>query len=61
MIPWMQTPAGYELRAGIAYPTDWLAVIFNPSFPYRLAIILGYVVFVYWLFGGKLRESEGYH
>jgi cytochrome bd ubiquinol oxidase subunit I len=34
---WMQTPAGYELRAGIAYPTDWLAVIFNPGFPFRLA------------------------
>ncbi len=34
---WMQTPAGYELKNGIAYPTDWLAVIFNPSFPYRFA------------------------
>jgi len=34
---WMQTPAGYEMRGGIAYPTDWLQAIFNPSFPYRLA------------------------
>jgi cytochrome d ubiquinol oxidase subunit I len=34
---WMQTPAGHEVRDGIAYPVDWLAVIFNPSFPYRLA------------------------
>lgn len=34
---WMQTPAGYEMKDGIAYPTDWLAVIFNPSFPYRFA------------------------
>jgi cytochrome bd ubiquinol oxidase subunit I len=33
----MHTPAGFELRGGIAYPTDWLAVIFNPSFPYRFA------------------------
>ena len=32
---WMQTPSGFELRNGIVYPTDWLAVIFNPSFPYR--------------------------
>ncbi|MBE0370102.1 cytochrome ubiquinol oxidase subunit I [Pseudoalteromonas aurantia] len=32
---WMQTPAGFELRDGIVYPTDWFAVIFNPSFPYR--------------------------
>jgi cytochrome d ubiquinol oxidase subunit I len=34
---WMQTPAGFEMRDGIAYPLDWLAIIFNPSFPYRLA------------------------
>jgi len=34
---WMQTPAGFEMRDGIAYPVDWLAIVFNPSFPYRLA------------------------
>jgi len=34
---WMQTPAGHEIRDGIAYPVDWIAVIFNPSFPYRFA------------------------
>jgi cytochrome d ubiquinol oxidase subunit I len=33
---WMQTPAGYELRDGIFFPTDWWQVVFNPSFPYRL-------------------------
>jgi len=32
---WMHTPAGYELRDGVFYATDWLEVIFNPSFPYR--------------------------
>ena len=37
---WMQTPSGNELRGGIAYPADWLAVIFNPSFPYRFAHML---------------------
>ena len=37
---WMQTPAGYEIKDGIVYPADWLAVIFNPSFPYRLAHML---------------------
>src|SRR5215475_5206525 len=37
---WMQTPAGHELRDGIAYPVDWLAIIFNPSFPYRFAHML---------------------
>ena len=34
---WMQTPAGFELREGVAYVTDWWQVIFNPSFPYRLS------------------------
>ena len=37
---WMQTPAGFEMIAGQAHPTDWWAVIFNPSFPYRLAHVL---------------------
>jgi cytochrome bd ubiquinol oxidase subunit I len=37
---WMQTPAGHEVRDGIAYPADWLAVIFNPSFFYRLPHML---------------------
>ncbi|MGE8318805.1 MAG: cytochrome ubiquinol oxidase subunit I [Comamonas sp.] len=32
----MQTPQGYEIRDGRMVPVDWLAVIFNPSFPYRL-------------------------
>jgi cytochrome d ubiquinol oxidase subunit II len=26
-----------------------------------LPIILGYMIFVYWIFGGKLRAGEGYH
>jgi hypothetical protein len=26
-----------------------------------LPIILGYMIFVYWIFRGKLREGEGYH
>ncbi len=34
---WMQTPQGYEIVAGRVVPTDWFAVIFNPSFPFRLA------------------------
>ena len=34
---WMQTPAGYSLNAaGQFVPADWWAIIFNPSFPYRL-------------------------
>ena len=34
---WMQTPAGYKIVDGRFFPTDWWAIIFNPSFPYRLA------------------------
>ncbi len=35
---WMQTPQGYSIAEnGQFVPEDWLAVIFNPSFPYRLA------------------------
>ena len=35
---WMQTPQGFEIRADrLLYPTSWLEIIFNPSFPYRFA------------------------
>ena len=34
---WMQTPQGFAFNeAGQFVPTDWVEVIFNPSFPYRL-------------------------
>src|ERR1700743_3354636 len=34
---WMQTPTGYAVNAdGQFVAADWLKVIFNPSFPYRL-------------------------
>ena len=33
---WMQTPQGYSVNAqGQFVAEDWLAIIFNPSFPYR--------------------------
>jgi cytochrome d ubiquinol oxidase subunit I len=42
---WMQTPAGYEIVDGRFFPTDWWQVIFNPSFPYRLAhTVVGFYV-----------------
>ncbi|MDH4984291.1 cytochrome ubiquinol oxidase subunit I [Aminobacter anthyllidis] len=34
---WMQTPQGFEIINGIVVPVNWFEVIFNPSFPYRLA------------------------
>ncbi len=33
---WMQTPQGYKIVDGRFEPVDWFAIIFNPSFPYRL-------------------------
>lgn len=43
---WMQTPQGFEIgNDGLLYPTSWFEIIFNPSFPYRLAhmIIAAYL------------------
>jgi cytochrome bd ubiquinol oxidase subunit I len=60
---WMQTPAGHELMDGRFFPRDWLAIIFSPSFPYRLAhtvvafyVTTGFVVLgvaAYLLRGGR--------
>src|SRR5208283_5208524 len=37
---WMQTPAGFDIVDGRFQPKDWLAIIFNPSFPFRLAHVV---------------------
>ena len=37
---WMQTPVGFELRDGVVHATDWFAIVFNPSMPYRLVHML---------------------
>ena len=37
---WMQTPTGHELVQGEIIAASWLAVIFNPSFPYRFIHML---------------------
>jgi cytochrome d ubiquinol oxidase subunit I len=34
---WMQTPVGYTAIDGRFFPKDWFAIVFSPSFPYRLA------------------------
>ncbi len=55
---WMHTPAGFEMRpndAGqlVAFATDWWAIIFNPSFPYRFAhMMTGSFVTVAFLIAG---------
>ena len=63
---WMHTPQGYEVVDGVAYATDWWAIIFNPSMPYRFAhmmlasfltvsfLIAGVSAFR-WLIGGQTR------
>lgn len=37
---WMQTPTGFEIIDGKFHAVDWLAIVFNPSFPYRLGHVL---------------------
>ena len=48
---WMQTPDGYALIDNQLAVTEWLSVIFNPSFPYRFfhmldAAILSTALFI---------------
>jgi cytochrome bd ubiquinol oxidase subunit I len=33
---WMHTPTGFVMRDGVAHVTNWGAVLFSPSMPYRL-------------------------
>jgi cytochrome d ubiquinol oxidase subunit I len=33
---WMHTPTAFVIEAGRFIPENWIDVIFNPSFPYRL-------------------------
>jgi cytochrome d ubiquinol oxidase subunit I len=51
---WMHTPSGFTTGAdGLLYPTDWLAVIFNPSFPYRMAhmVVAAYLTTAFFVSG----------
>ena len=65
---WMQTPAGYRMVDGRFVPVDWMAIVFNPSFPYRLAhtvdafyVTTGFVVLAVgaWLIRRKEFAAEG--
>ncbi len=61
---WMQTPQGYTIDAqGVFQPADWLAIIFNPSFPVRLAhMVLAAFITTCFVIGGVsawyLRRGE---
>jgi len=50
---WMQTPQGFEIVDGRFVVTDWLKVVFNPSFPYRFAhmVLASYVTGVFVVIG----------
>src|SRR3989454_10338584 len=37
---WMHTPAGHAMDGSQIIAGDWLQVIFNPSFPYRMTHML---------------------
>jgi cytochrome d ubiquinol oxidase subunit I len=52
---WMQTPQGYTLTPqGVFEPADWWAIIFNPSFPYRLAhMVLAAFITTCFVIGGS--------
>jgi cytochrome d ubiquinol oxidase subunit I len=56
---WMHTPAGYTLTAaGVFEPADWMKIVFNPSFPYRLAhMVLAAFITTCFVIGGV---SAGY-
>ncbi len=51
---WMQTPQGFGMNAvGQFVPEDWWAIIFNPSFPYRLVhMVLAAYLTVAFVVGG---------
>ena len=54
----MQTPQGYAIVDGKLVPVDWLKVIFNPSFPFRLAhmTLAAYIVAAF-----LVAACAGYH
>lgn len=51
---WMQTPQGYAIDVqGVLQPADWWAIVFNPSFPYRLAhMVLAAFITTCFVIGG---------
>lgn len=60
---WMHTPAGVELVQGQVVVKDWMQVIFNPSFPYRLthmlmACLLTALFFVMGLFALRFVQTQ---
>ena len=50
---WMQTPAGYKRVNGQFQPTNWVHVIFDPSFGIRfIHMLVGVLIAAAWFIGG---------
>ena len=50
---WMQTPAGYTHRRRRVRAGELVAIVFNPSFPYRLAhMVLAAFITTCFVIGG---------
>ncbi len=50
---WMQTPTGYRIVDGVFEPVSWLQIVFNPSFPLRLAhMVLAAFITTCFVIGG---------
>jgi cytochrome bd ubiquinol oxidase subunit I len=50
---WMQTPAGYRIVDGVYQAVNWFDVVFNPSFPVRLAhMVLAAFITTCFVIGG---------
>ncbi|HEY0502203.1 MAG TPA: cytochrome ubiquinol oxidase subunit I [Lysobacter sp.] len=50
---WMQTPQGYSIVDGVFQPDSWWDIIFNPSFPLRLAhMVLAAFITTCFVIGG---------
>jgi len=63
---WMHTPQGFEMIDGVAHATDWWAIVFNPSMPYRfghmmlasfltVSFLIAGVSAFRWIIGGKTK------
>jgi cytochrome bd ubiquinol oxidase subunit II len=52
-------PPSLTVWQAAAAPASQIFLLLGTTF--LLPIILGYYVFIYWLFHGKVREGEGYH
>lgn len=64
---WMHTPQGFEMIDGVAHATNWWAIIFNPSMPYRfvhmwlasaltVSFLIAGVSAFRWVLGDRSRE-----